>query len=409
MWQELDASTGRPPDRSIAITGMETMPLRGNPKGEDGNYTWGIVKLETDRGVHGIGETFRGDAPLDVAARMADTVVGMNPLDTERVADRLERTHYTASGGIGRAAIAAIETACWDIAGKVLEVPVYELLGGKYRDTVQLYSDTETLAGESVGIDHETAYEPDEYAAAAETALEMGFDAIKFDLDVATPGLDADRAARRLDNAAIEHKVALVEAAREAVGPDVDLGMDCHWSYTVETAVRLGRALEPYDLAFLEDPVHPEKLDAQRSVREAIDIPVLTGENLTGREAFLDALQAGILDIAAPDVSMCAGLGELRRIASLCDAFAVPLAPHNLGSPVATVAGAHFAAATPNVTSMEFRGGDAPWWEDVVERTDGNAPIRSGGELVVPEGPGLGIEIADAAADYVLPDGEFVF
>ena len=307
MWQTLEPGAGtRPPDRSVEITDVRVMGLRGNPKGEDDHYVWGIAVIETDADHYGIGETFRGVEPLDAVERMRDTVVGANPLDPERVADILARTHYTATGGIGRAAIAAVETACWDVKGKLLGVPVYELLGGKYRDRVRLYSDTEALAGDSAGIDFETEYTPEAYAEAAGEAVEMGFDALKFDLDVPTPGRpDEDRAARRLDNEGIDHKVALVEAVREEVGYEVDLGMDLHWSYTVETAVSPGKRLEEFDLAFLADPVHPEKLEAGARVKRSVDIPILTGENLTSASAFKDALDADTVDIAAPDVAMC--------------------------------------------------------------------------------------------------------
>lgn len=403
MWQELPSTTTRPSNRSNAITAVDTIGLRGNPKGGGGNFVWGIVRVETDSGHVGLGEAFRGTETLDVVERIAPTIIGANPLDPNFIAEALERKHYIADGGIGRSAIAAIEMACWDVKGKAHDVPVYELFGGKFRDRVPAYSDCESLAGDDVGIDHEEEYTPDAYAEAAREAISWGFETIKFDLDVPTPGRPPeDRAARRLDRAGIEHKVALVAAVREEIGPDVTLGMDCHWSYTVETAVRLGRALEPFDLAFLEDPVHPDKLEAQARVKTAIPIPVLTGENLTSMQAFKDALAADIMDIAAPDISMCAGLAELRRIAAICDLYGVPLAPHNLGSPVATVAAAHVGASIPNCLSIEFRGGDAQWWESVVRRTDGGDTVLVDGAIPVPEGPGLGIELADDAAEYVL-------
>ncbi len=408
MWQELDAAPARPPSRDVTVTNVETMALRGNPAPDGGHYAWGIVKLETDAGEYGLGETYRGRESLDVVERMADTVTGVNPLGPDYVAERLARTHYTATGGIGRSAIAAIETACWDLKGKLLGVPVYELLGGPYRDEIPLYADAEALAGDAAGIDFDTEYSPEAYAAAARDVLDRGFRALKFDLDVPTPGRAEDRAAGRLDDAGIDHKVDLVAAVRDAVGDDVDLGMDCHWSYTVETATRLGRALEPYDLAFLEDPVHHEALDAQARVADAINIPILTGENWTTAEAFRRALDADVLDVAAPDVSMAGGLAELRRIAGLCATAGVPLAPHNLGSPIATVAGAHLCAAVPNVYSLEYRGGDAPWWEEVVERTGESGDIVAEGTVALPNGPGLGVELADAARDYVAEDAAFL-
>jgi L-alanine-DL-glutamate epimerase-like enolase superfamily enzyme len=409
MWQELSLTADRPPERDLKITDVKTMEIRGNPRG-DGHYVWGIVKIETNSDHHGIGETFRGIESLDPVERMADTIIGENPLDPERIAEKLGRAHYVASGGIGRAAIAAIETACWDLKGKVHDVPVYELLGGKYRNEITLYSDTEALVGDSVGIDFSEEYDPAAYAEAAGVAVDRGFQVIKFDLDVPTPGRpDEDRASRRLDNEGIEHKVSLVEAVRDEVGDDYDLGMDLHWSYTVETAVRLGSKLERFDLAFLEDPIHPKKIDAQKRAKRRIDLPILTGENLTSVSEFQEALENDLLDIAAPDVAMCGGLAELQKIAAVCDAYGVPLAPHNLGSPVSTVAGAHLAASVQNFFSLEFRGGDTPWWEDLVTRTNASGPIVEDGKIALPEGPGLGIEITGDSREHVTEESDFVF
>ena len=391
----------RPPERDITITGVETMALAGN-------FTWGIVKVETDSPHYGLGETFIGEDALDIVRRYESLVVGENPLDTRRVMEHLDQER-TDPGSIGQAAFAGIEIALLDIKGKILDVPVYELLGGKFRDSVRIYCDAH--AGESLGAapdsDPREVYTPESYAAAAREVVDAGFDALKFDLDVPTHR-DRDTAARRLDNDSIAHKVSLVEAVREEIGYDVDLGMDLHWSYTVETAVSLGRRLEAFDLAFLEDPVHPEKTEAGARVKRAVDIPILTGENLTSAAGFRDALAADVVDIAAPDVAMCGGLGELRRIAAFCDAYGVPLAPHNLGSPVATVAGAHLGASIPNFYSLEFRGGDAPWWESLVERTGEAGPVVSDGSLDVPEGPGLGIALTDEAREYVVDEWGFV-
>ena len=409
MWRDVSDEEGhRPPDRDVEITAVETTGLRGNPRDDGGHFVWGLVKVETDAGVYGLGETFRGEAALDVVSRMAPDVVGQNPLDPDRIGELLDRRH-TDAGGIGRSAIAAIETACWDAKGKVHDLPLYELFGGKYRDAVHVYSDTEALAGDEEGIDLAAEYTPESYAAAARAVVDRGFDSIKFDLDVPTPGRTEDAAARRLDPEAIEHKVALVAAVRDEVGDGIDLGMDLHWTFTTETAIRLGRALEPYDLAFLEDPVHPRKVDAQVRVREAVETPILSGENLTTKEDFEAQARRGVFDIAAPDVMLCGGLSELRRIAAICDVHAIPLAPHNLGSPVGTVAGVHVCASVPNVYRVEFRGGDAPWWHDVVTRTGEDGRILEGDRIDLPEGPGLGIELAPAAEELVADGHEWVF
>jgi len=399
-WRDMGMEeTHRPPERDVAITDIRTMAIAGN-------FTWGIVKVETDAGVYGLGETFRAEAALDMADRMDVDLVGENPLDTSRIRELLEQ-RYTGCGRIGQAAFTAIETACYDIKGKLFDVPVYELLGGKYRDEIGIYCDTH--GGESLGeaSDHDPrdVYTPESYARAAREVVDEGFEALKFDLDVPTHA-DYDEANRRLDNAAIEHKVSLVEAVREEIGYDVDLGMDLHWNFTTETAIRLGKKLERFDLAWLEDPVPPEKTDSQKRVTEALDMPVLTGENLVTVSQFNDAAREGMMDIAAPDVNKCGGLGEFVDIATVCDLYGVPIASHNISSPLGTVAGAHVSAAVPNFLYMEWHSRDVPWWNEMVERVDGSGPILEDGSIDLPEGPGLGVELDREVCERYLADGD---
>ncbi len=398
-WRDLSMEeTHRPPERDIEITNVETMAIAGN-------FTWGIVKVETDAGVYGLGETFRAEAALDMAERLLVDLEGENPLDIDRITALLNQ-RYTGSGRIGQAAFTGIETACWDIKGKVLDAPVYELLGGKYRDEVKVYCDThggESL-GEAAGRDPKEVYTPESYARAAREVVDEGFEALKFDLDVLTHATDT--AARRLDNAAVEHKVDLVEAVREEIGYDVDLGMDLHWNFTTETAARIGKKLEPYDLAWLEDPVPPEQVEGHRHLREKLDVPLLTGENIMTASRFADLASAGAMDIAAPDVNKCGGLWELRKIALVCELQGISLSPHNLSSPLGTVAGAHVCATFPNFLALEFHARDVPWWGDLVRRVDDpGAPIIEDGYIDLPEGPGLGVELDPTVAERYLTDG----
>lgn len=391
----------RPPERRVQITDVRTAALQGN-------FPWGLVRVETDAGVHGLGETFIGEEALDIVERLAPLVVGETPLDTRRVLAHLDQER-TDPGSMGQAAFAAIETALLDIKGKLLDVPVYELLGGTFREEVQIYCDTH--AGESLGAaqrrDPQAVYTPESYARAAREVVDEGFSALKFDLDVPSHR-GVDTAARRLDNAAIEHKVSLVEAVRDAVGDDVTLAVDLHWNFTVETATRLARKLEPYDLAWIEDPCPPQNVTGHRRVTRDVATPILTGENLTTPHEFAEYLPEG-MDIAAPDVNRAGGLTQLVRIAELCDMHGVPLAPHNISSPVGTVAGVHAAAAVPNVIAVEYHARDVPWWEDLVTRTAGDGPVIADGSVRVPEGPGLGIELDEAVAREHLVDGETLF
>jgi L-alanine-DL-glutamate epimerase-like enolase superfamily enzyme len=397
-WRDVGQETSRPADREIAITGIETMAVAGN-------FTWGIVKVETDRDVYGLGETFRAEAALDMADRMDVDLAGENPLDTHRIRELLEQ-RYTGCGRIGQAAFTAIETACFDIKGKLLDVPVYELLGGKYRDEIKIYCDTH--GGESLGeaaVDSPTdEYTPESYARAAREVVDEGFEALKFDLDVPTHA-EYDEFNRRMDNAALEHKVSLIEAVRDEIGYDIDLGVDLHWNFTTETAIRLGKKLERFDLAWIEDPVPPEKFDSQQRVTEALDSPVLTGENLVTTDQFNKAARRGMMDIAAPDVNKCGGLGEYVDIATVCDLYGIPIASHNISSPLGTVAGAHVSAAIPNFLCMEWHSRDVPWWNDMALRTESDDPILEDGYIRVPEGPGLGVELNRDLVEQYLTDG----
>lgn len=385
-WIDLTADeTHRPPDRDIEITDIRSMTLQGN-------FTWNLIEIETDAGISGIGE---GRRAWDGPGRLE----GENPLDVHR----LTELRSGADDGV--------EMALWDLKAKVLGVPLYELFGGKYRDAVRIYCDTH--AGEALGeaqsgtVDPREVYTPQSYARAAREVVDDGFEALKFDLDVRTHA-DVDTAARRLDNEAIAHKVSLVEAVREEIGYDIDLGFDLHWNFTVETATRLAKKLEPFDLAWLEDPVPPRKYDAHRRVREATDVPILTGENLRDPGEFRQLLAAEGTDLAAPDPNNCGGLRNFIRIAHLCDLEGVPIAAHNIRSPVATVAAAHASAAIRNFVALEYHGREVPWWDDLVTRVDGTGPVIDEGYVDLPEAPGLGIEIdRDVAAEHMI-DGTLI-
>ena len=385
-WIDLtDEEAHRPAERDVSITDIKSMTLQGN-------FTWHIVQVETDAGITGIGEgrrAWNGPGRLE----------GENPLDIHRLLDM----RSGADDGV--------EMALWDIKGKLLDVPVYELLGGKYRDAVRIYCDThggEALgAAQSANADPREVYTPESYARAARAVVDDGFEALKFDLDVKTHA-DVDTAAGRLDNEAIDHKVSLVEAVREEIGYEIDLGFDLHWNFTVETATRLANRLEGYDLAWLEDPVPPTRYDAHRRVREATSVPILTGENLPDPDAFNHLLAAEGTDLAAPDLNNCGGIRNFIQIAHRCDLASVPIAAHNIRSPVATVGAAHACAAIPNFIALEYHGREVPWWGDLVHRTDGSGEVIEEGYVDLPEGPGLGIELDPTVAKAHLIDGELI-
>ncbi|GGC64423.1 mandelate racemase/muconate lactonizing enzyme family protein [Haloferax sulfurifontis] len=395
-WRNLaDDGLSRDPTRDVEITAVDCRVLGGN-------FPWNLVTVETDAGVRGYGEAFAGPVSEHVEF-LENGLVGENPYDVERLTEHMTQMLSGLAGGEGysQAAVSGIETALWDAVGKLTGLPVYQLLGGKFRDSVAIYCDCH--AGEHLGEGgddpHET-YDPAVYADVAEAVVGEGFDALKFDLDVA-PG-DTDTATRRLTNAAVQHKVDIVDAIRERIGVEPTLAFDFHWSFTVETALRLARKLEPYDLAWIEDPVPPESADAHRRVTAGTTTPILAGENLVRTEGFLPFFEAGAIDIAAPDIQKCGGLSEFRKIATVADAYDVPITPHNVASPLGTMASVHACATVPNAFALEYHARDVDWWDDL--HTGG--PLIEDGAIAVPERPGLGIDLDVGEVNDRLAAGE---
>jgi galactonate dehydratase len=395
-WRDLSTAEPfrRDPDRDAAITGIDHVVV-------DGNFPWNLIIVETDAG-YGIGEAFVGPVS-EYVEYLEPGLVGESPLDVDRLVEHMTQlvSGLGGSSGYAQAAVSGIETALWDVTGKIVDLPVYQLLGGKYRDRVRVYADCH--AGHAIEeLDdatetNGTEYAPGAYAAAARAAIDDGFDALKFDLDMPDP--TADTATRRLSNDTIEHLGDVAAAIREEIGSSPLLAFDLHWNFTVESGARVAQALEPYDVAWLEDPVPPEGAETHRRVRERTTTPILTGENVVRVEGALPYLTDDAVDVLAPDIQKCGGLAEFRKMATLADAFSVPLAPHNVASPVGTVASVHACASVPNAFVLEYHAREVEWWDDLICR---EAPLIDEGAIAVPEAPGLGIDIdADVLAEHI--------
>ena len=363
----------------------------------DGNYPWVLVRVYTDAGVTGTGEAYWGGGDDAIVDRMKPFLIGENPLDIDRLYEHLVQKMSGEGSISGKviSAISGVEIALHDLAGKLLGVPAYQLLGGKYRDEVRVYCDCH--AGDEA--------EPASNAAEAERVVEeLGYDAIKFDLDVPA-GSGKDRANRHLRGPEIEHKAAIVEAVTEAVGDSTDVAFDCHWAYSTGSAKRLARALEEYDVWWLEDPVPPENHDAQQAVTESTATPIATGENVYRVHGNRRLLEEQAVDIVAPDIPKVGGMREGRKIATLADLYYLPVAMHNVASPIGTMASAQLGASIPNFLAVEFHSYQLGWWEDLVEE-DG---LIENGQMEIPEAPGLGLTLdLDAVTAHVV-DGDTVF
>ncbi len=414
----------------------------------EGNYDWTIVRIDTDRDIHGWGESFLAPGLTGIIRDLAPLLIGEDPRNVDKLWNKLR---WAASGagsqaGIVYNAISGIETALWDITGKYYNAPIWQLLGGKFRDRVRIYADchagealealscvmvarqpkwiataggedlpTQALASEINRPAHGRAYgspqisdifTPELYARRAREVVGMGFTALKFDLDVPNP-YTHDSFNGALSHAEIKYMTRLVEGVREAVGDAIDLAFDCHWRYNVSDAIRLARELESYGLAWLEDPVPPENVEALRRVTQATRTPISSGENYYLRYGFREALERNALSIIAPDLQKCGGLLEARRIADLADTHYVAVAPHNISSPIGFVAAAHVGAAIPNMLTLEFHGLSVPFWDDLA--LGGTHPLIQDGYITVPDAPGLGIELNEDVARQYAREGEAFF
>jgi L-alanine-DL-glutamate epimerase-like enolase superfamily enzyme len=395
-------ATNRSPDRDVAITDIETCVV-------EGNFEWNLVRVHTDAGVVGLGESYRGGGVTALVEYMKRFLIGENPLDVERVFRRMVQETSGHGGTTGKVVTAAsgIEIALWDVAGKILDLPVYQLLGGKYRDEVRIYADCH--AGEAFSLEDgyvaardEDAYSVEAYVAEAERVADMGFTALKFDLDQPIDN-ENDPYNGRVSDAAMERKRETVAAVSDAVGADVDVAFDCHWDYSLDSAKRLCRKLEPYDLLWLEDVLPPENAAAQREVTRSSPVPIATGENRFRVHEFTDLLYEFGVDVITPDPSTCGGLAESKAIASRAEENYIVFSPHNVCSPVGTMACVHLGAAIPNFDVLEYHALEVDWWDDLLVRED---PLVRDGYIEVPEAPGLGIELdEDVARDHLHDPG----
>jgi galactonate dehydratase len=375
--QRVSSAYARP---KLKITDVRTAQVRGH----------GLqlhVRIYTDQGIYGHGEgtdAVQGGAPLVRMWRQA--LVGQDPLNVDALWERIRTNGIFAGaqGGQFTAALSAVEAALWDLAGKAIGVPVYQLLGGKVRDKVRLYCDSQTE-------------DPNDPEASKKVAgiNEMGFTAVKIDIDDGRDPNRWDRVNWTASNAEIDTMVAKVRFVRGLLPKRTDLAVDMHGRYDMTTGKRMAKELEPFRLLFLEEPVPPENVDAMRDVRESSTTPICCGENLFLRHGFRTLLEKKAADIVMPDLQKVGGLLEGRKIADMAHTYYVPFAPHCVVSPIGTMASAHVCAAVPNFLVLEWH-----WiqrlqlWKDFVKEGD----IIEKGFVPVTDRPGFGVEMNEAAA-----------
>ncbi len=351
-------------------------------------YNWTLVKIETDAGVHGWGEaTNWPGSPLIEAAcqHVGQRLIGQDARQIDFIWTKLYRDmHWLGQAGPLLSAISAVDIALWDIKGKVLDAPVYELLGGAYRDRIQLYANYWFIDGE---------HRAEDYALQARAVMAQGFTALKFDPFAHVNYLYGEDLSANGSLTEAEKQLALdlVAAVAVAVGPEVAIAIETHAFLNGPTAVEMAHRLAAlgFNCMWYEEPALPEYPDAIADIRRQIPLPVCVGERLHTRFMAQRIFIAQAADFVMPDITRCGGISEMRKIANLAEVYNVPIAPHNPNGPISTIASAHTMATVPNFFRQEFMLKDVPWRDACLSHP---LPIEAG-YFVLPDRPGLGFDI----------------
>jgi len=375
----------------MKIRDIQAMEVRGH----HGCSTY--VRVYTDEGLTGTGECIHGRAAAPVIiGEMKRLLVNENPMNVDRLFEKVRRAYIFDGALAGNvvSALSGIEIALWDLVGKAVNLPVYQLFGGKFRDKIRLYSDCGSSRSD-----------PESCAKRAKEVVDMGFNAIKFDIDDLSNTYKLDPWNWSVTPGEVQVMVDKVAAVREAVGPNIDVAIDMHGRYDTPAAIRVARAMEPYNLMWLEEPVPPENVDAMREVKSSTSTPICAGENLFLRYGFRDMIEKQAVDIIMPDIPKCCGLSEGRKIANMAEIYYIPLAPHNVCGPLGTIASCHVCASIPNFLVLEWHWLGRKHWDELVITDE---PIIQNGYITVPDKPGLGVEInPEGVKKHVRPDAKF--
>ena len=365
----------------MKITGIKTNIF--SSRHSNAKRNWLIVRIQTDEGIEGIGESSMLSSDPIVEAVIQEWsenyLVGKDPLAGQVHWTRLHQDNLGRGGRLYSTVLSGIDIALWDLKGKILGVPVYQLLGGPFRDKLRVYANGWYTNPAS----------PEVIAEEAKNVVDMGYTAMKFDPfgKIAYTTISPEEAQLSVDR---------VAAVREAVGPDVDILIEVHARFNVYTAVDLAKRMEQYRPFWYEEPVSQENTNEMRQVRDRINIPVATGERLYLKFPFFDLVKNEAVDILQPDICNAGGITELHKIGSMAEAQHVMMAPHNTNSAVGTVASFHLDTSMPNFLIQEYH---AEFYEPHYFQVVQGLPRQKDGYVNLPEGPGLGISLDNELLD----------
>ena len=361
-----------------------------------------FVKIHTNQGIWGCGEGVDATpGTYHLVKMMGERIKGQSPLNVHRLFEDVRRSGFFegAQSGMFVSVLTAVETALWDLAGKALNLPVYQLLGGKFRDKIRVYCDT--------ALYQSKLPTPQDFAEAASNAKKMGFNAIKFDLDQRNDPSKYDLYNWTASPGELQRMYDQIAAARQAVGPMTDICVDMHGKYDVPTAHQVAKRLEPLNLMWLEEPIPAENAEAYKGITDSTSTPICAGENHYLAHGFRRLLEIGAVDIIMPDLQKAGGLGEGQRIANLSNLYYIPFAPHMVASFLGAMAACHVCASVPNFLILEWQiyFHTNPMFKEIVT-FDG--PMVTNSFIQLSEKPGIGVEInEEGMRKYATPGVPF--
>lgn len=365
----------------LQITDLRIATMLGSP------MRCPIIRIDTNQGICGYGEV-RDGASETYALMLKARLLRKNPCNVEQLFRLIKQfgNHGRAGGGVS-----GVEMALWDLAGKAYGVPVYQLLGGKYRDTLRIYADTDQGAGVN-GL---------------KGRIDKGYTWLKMDLGIGqvsnhpeaisqpsgrpVPGTAHPFTGIQLTDKGAALMAQRMAQAREAVGMQIPISLDHFGSIGVKSCIKLARALSPYNPAWLEDMVPWQYPELLKEIKSEIDVPLLTGEDIYLLEGFKPLIEQHAVDYIHPDLATAGGILETKKIGDYAEEHGMAMALHNAGTPISFMANVHCAAATQNFLALECHAIDVPFWENLVSGIP--KPLVNKGFVRVPETPGLGVEL----------------
>jgi galactonate dehydratase len=349
--------------------------------GRPGEYIF--VEVQTDEGITGWGEVttthpVANRAVCAILRELSPMIVGDDPVQIEKIWNKIfRRFTYMGSRGATTNAISGIDIALWDIRGKALNQPIYNLLGGAVRDSIELYTHPDPNIG------------PDEARKQAKEIADSGHSAMKFDPYPSMAEEQNGYLSGKMDARGEAEGNEITAAFREGAGPDMELLIDAHGRFDVPTAVRLSRSVSSSNIHWWEEPVPVESTHALKNVRAQIELPISVGERLHTRWEFVAVLEQDLTDFLMPDVTWTGGISELKKISTMAEAYYVPISPHDASGPINVLAGAHVMMSVPNFYRLETARHRLDAYDVFIE-----APLDvREGNLHVPDSPGLGVEM----------------